>query len=97
MANIYARQFSGTSTSVRNVTSNYQGNLTSYILKTSSVDIGKFNTKCLIGLGLEAESRVSGSSAGLCYFVYCLCWILFSIQNKLHFVSDTEFPTLSGK
>ena len=55
--NTYIKQFANSKTNPVNVTDKYQGNMTSYILKTSAKDIGGFNTKYLIALTVENTAK----------------------------------------
>lgn len=52
----YIRQFNKDTKAI-NVTNNFNGNMTSYILKTSAIDIGDFNTKNLIAFDMKNTAK----------------------------------------
>ena len=70
----YLRQFANSDTKPVNITDRYNGNMTSYILRTSAVDIGDFNTKDLIALDVE------GSKSDRCEWLFSVeCFFLIAI------------------
>ena len=55
---VFVDQFRSTQTKPINVTTPSHGNLTSYILKKSAVDIGEFNLKYLIAVNAKESSNI---------------------------------------
>lgn len=55
--NAYIKQFANSKTSPINVTDKYNGNMTSYIIRTSENDIGDFNTRNLVALTVEEAKK----------------------------------------